>query len=530
MIGVLIIGQESEISHSSDPSVFLNGLDSASTENRDNSASIDILARAVNLASDPTPRPGMAKTVLFITSAIDGDIEQAISDISNQAQQQDISISVWFVASRGAVISKSAQLLTALVNGSQGEIFSFSGEEAIPNPGEFLESIRYIYRISYSSKAGIDEVQQFRADVQFEDEIVQSNQLSFQVDLLPPEPALIAPPISIERTLAEHIESGGDNPAPNDTINIVDLVPGEIPLQVVFDFPDGRKRDLIRSALLVDGVLVAENLSAPFDLFVWDLRNYLSDQTVKIQVECTDVLGITGASLEIPVDIYVVRPERDPWYVIRKNSTTIILIILLLVGGLLFLALILAGKLRPFTQVAARRVPTKSFNHNLPEQPVETPTGKNHGWSNRIQQHSANSNPEAGAYLRRIETNSGDGIESVIAILQHEILFGSDPDQVDILIEEPCIDPIHARLEVLSEDKYWLYDMGSIGGTWVNYTPITDKGTMLATEDLIHFGRIGFKFVIRDTSSAIKPVIILETAQKSDTPKDPQEDSKENIS
>ena len=288
----LIIGQELEISHTNDPAGFLSGLAAAQADQRNTQASIDVLARAVNLASDQTPRPGMGRAVLFITSVIDSDIDQAIKDISSQVQEREISISIWLVASPESVMTQSSQQLSSLALNTGGQVFYFSGEETIPNPDKFLEAMRHLYRISYNSKAGLDSAQQFWAEVQFEDELIRSNQLAFKVDLLPPLPAIVAPPILIERSLADQIENEKDNTDTNVNDSIELLLPSEISLQAVFDFPDGRKRDLVKSALLVDGVQVAENLAPPFDQFIWDLKSYISDSMVNIQVQCTDTLGL----------------------------------------------------------------------------------------------------------------------------------------------------------------------------------------------------------------------------------------------
>jgi protein phosphatase len=78
--------------------------------------------------------------------------------------------------------------------------------------------------------------------------------------------------------------------------------------------------------------VVAENLTPPFDQFTWNLEGLKTDGTVQLQVQSTDMLGLTGTSIEMPVQISVDHPETDPWFVLRRNLLTIS--ILLIIMGL----------------------------------------------------------------------------------------------------------------------------------------------------------------------------------------------------
>jgi len=44
---------------------------------------------------------------------------------------------------------------------------------------------------------------------------------------------------------------------------------------MLVEFPDKLPRPLKRTALFVDGQKIAENTSAPFDLFVWNISSYV---------------------------------------------------------------------------------------------------------------------------------------------------------------------------------------------------------------------------------------------------------------
>ncbi len=58
----------------------------------------------------------------------------------------------------------------------------------------------------------------------------------------------------------------------------------------------------------MDGELAAENTSAPFERFIWDMRGYTLTGAHELRVEATDSLGLTGSSLSLPITVTVVKP------------------------------------------------------------------------------------------------------------------------------------------------------------------------------------------------------------------------------
>ncbi len=498
------------VSHTSDPARWLTGLAGDQTDPRNAQPSVDTLSKAVALASDPTNRPGMGRAVLFITAPLEGQFDQALKDVSDLAIQQDVHIFIWMVASSGAMITQSAQKLLTLVSSTGGQSFIFTGDEAVPSPEDYLEDLRSIYQLAYVSKASSSGEHQFSAQVQFDEGTAQSNPVTFQVDLLPPQPAFIAPPITIERLLpddANKTQEITDSPAQNpDDL----LIPRDLALQVVFDFPDGRKRDLTQSVLLVDGEVVAQNRAAPFDSFTWDLSGYTADGLHKLQVQTTDVLGLTGTSIEVPVQINVQRPESDALFTVQRNLPVISAIIVLLSGSLLFLILVLGGHLRPSPQRAAR-----SRNKKDPlTQPIhlddEIAAPRRAGWRNRFSgKVETQEAPRALAFLKPISDADTLLDSPPIPITSEEVLLGSDAHRATLILDDSCIEGLHARLVHEGQGVFRLSDEGSIAGTWVNYTPVDQRGVILQHGDLVHIGRLGFRFSIRQPAQVRKPVVTL---------------------
>jgi pSer/pThr/pTyr-binding forkhead associated (FHA) protein len=57
------------------------------------------------------------------------------------------------------------------------------------------------------------------------------------------------------------------------------------------------------------------------------------------------------------------------------------------------------------------------------------------------------------------------------------------------------VDGVQARLTVDSEG-FWLSDLDSQTGTWVNYRRVGTHPVRIQPGDLIHFGNCGFRFTM----------------------------------
>ena len=98
-------------------------------------------------------------------------------------------------------------------------------------------------------------------DVKGQSGEIKSADQPFNVDLQPPNPILVSPPLQIVR-----------RPPEKDPYNDKVLLPAAQKLDIIIEFPDGHKRPLVRTTLYVDGKIAAENKAAPFDSFTWDLQ------------------------------------------------------------------------------------------------------------------------------------------------------------------------------------------------------------------------------------------------------------------
>jgi len=63
-----------------------------------------------------------------------------------------------------------------------------------------------------------------------------------------------------------------------------------------------------------------------------------------------------------------------------------------------------------------------------------------------------------------------------------------------IVLDDPSVSGMHARMIRLAGGGYLLRDQGSVAGTWINFRPVPNDGAQLDHEDLIHLGRVGLRF------------------------------------
>jgi predicted component of type VI protein secretion system len=69
------------------------------------------------------------------------------------------------------------------------------------------------------------------------------------------------------------------------------------------------------------------------------------------------------------------------------------------------------------------------------------------------------------------------------------------------------VEALHARLRQDETGAYILSDEGSVAGTWVNYAPISTGGIRLEHGDILHIGRVIFRFSLLKPPPALQPRI-----------------------
>lgn len=479
-----------------EPEPWLASLAAFQPDFRATTPNIQSLAFALETALVPTSRVGMKRAILFITPHMeDPGLEQALAAMAQRASEAHARIFVWFVDSDLYFTHPSAILFQDLAARTGGLYFTFTGSETLPDPETYFSTLRRVYQLTYTSALTTGGEHVLSVDVTLDGVRVASAPRSFSLDVQPPNPILAALPVQITRSAP-----------PEDPYNTEILLPEEQVLEVIFDFTDRHPRPIVHAALYVDGELIAENTSAPFDRFVWDLRGYTLSGTHQLKVEATDSLGLTGASLGTPVSITVNKPPTGLVFILVRYRYIIVFGAVAL-AGLILLAILLGSRWR----LRSRRERKAARQHYADPvtQPVHIvtlqPPSQPHQAARSRRAKSAKLT-DAPASLVRLALDGTPAPVAPIPITEVETTFGTDPVQAAVILDEPVISPLHARIRQ-TEAGYVIFDQGSVAGTWVNYEPVTREGHPLKHGDGVHFGNLMYRFELKDPPVINEPVI-----------------------
>ena len=485
---------------------WLVSLQSFKPDFRNTTPNLQTLSIAIDTVNAATAQPGMKRAVLFITPHIENsNIDNDIAPLIQKAVDSKIRVFIWFVDATDFNASPSANAFKSLALQTNGSFFSFSGSEAFPELNVYFAPLRYIYMLAYTSGLSTSGDHTMGLYAETSQGRIPALDKSFSVNVQPPNPIFVAPPLQITR------QPPADDPYNPDVLN-----PTQQSLEIIIEFPDGHKRDLKRTTLYVDGQIVAENTSMPFEKFVWDLSTYTETAQHELMVEVEDVLGLTKSSIGNTVNL-AVKPAPRGFRPFLARYRSYVVLGAIGLAGVALMAILLRGRRRgnstierieirrqledPLTQpvpaLTDSSVPATKKSKTQPRKPIVA------GWAqakSRVQ--------EASAYLIRL-TNGGEPASvAPIPLTEKEMTFGTDPVQSLRVLDDPSISPLHARIKRNGEGAFHIYDHGSVAGTWVNYEPVTRDGRRLAHGDRIHFGQLLYRFDLNHPPAEPEPKII----------------------
>jgi hypothetical protein len=495
------------ISHAAAKDWFVS-LSSFKPDFRATTPNLQSLNIALDTVNAPALQDGMKRAVLFITPHMDDpDIASTIAPLVKRAVDSKVRVLVWFIDADTQFNSASANAFRTLAQQTNGSFFAFSGKEQFPDPNAYFVPLRHIYTLTYTSSLNTGGDHSLGLYVNTADGKIPALDKPFNVDIQPPNPIFVQPPLQIKRQ------------PPAEDPYAEELTPAQQVIEIIVEFPDGHPRELKRTALYVDGQVVAENTAEPFLKFAWDLSAFKQSGQHEITVQAEDTLGLSKSSISIPVTITVIQPPHGIRALFARYSSYIILGAIALAGILLF-GILLSGRTN-FTLFRRRKERRRRFEdpltqpvHAATEPPVSA-TKKSKTEPRKIlgrlqSQPKPARVAEAPAYLIRL-TNNGEPASAVpIPIAEKDMTFGTDPVQSKRVLDDPSISPLHARIKQTEDGNFIIYDHGSIAGTWVNYEPITREGQRLAHGDRIHFGQLVYRFDLSQPPAESEPNIIVK--------------------
>jgi hypothetical protein len=374
--------------------------------------------------------------------------------------------------------------------------------------------LRRVYTLSYTSRVKTSGEHTLSANVNLPSGTVTSDEQTFSLDIQPPNPFPLTNSLQITRRAPE-----------DDPFNTEVLLPDKQEIEIIVEFPDGHPRPLTRTTLYVDGAIAGENTVEPFNLFTWDLNAYTSSAEHQIMVEAVDSLGLSKSSMPAPVMVTVIQPPQGITALLAKYRTPITFGAIMLAGLVLFMIL-LSGRLRvPSIRAAqeARRadadpltqsVPAVAESAVMPLAATSAVKTKRRATISKKATADAKSRAVAMASLIRINAEGQVLPVTPIALVEQEIIFGTDPAQCTQILDDPSVSLVHARLRQTEDGGFLLLDNGSVAGTWVNFEPIPREGYRLAHGDMVNFGQLIYRFILRVPPVISKPKIVIHKAEE----------------
>jgi hypothetical protein len=487
------------INHASVDDWFVS-LNAFKPDFRNSTANLQTLSIALDTVSAPTPEPGMKRAVLFITPRMDDpDIDNTVAPLIQRAVDSKVKVFVWFIDAEEFNVLPSANAFKTLAQQTGGGFFSFSRNETFPDLDAYFAPMRFIYEVKYTSALTSSGEHALRFDFTAGETTISAADLTFSVDVQPPNPILVSPPRQITR-----------QPPADDPYNPEILEPSQQIVEIIVEFPDGHPRDLVRTTLYVDGQVVAENTKEPFESFVWDYSAFTESGQHQIVVEAEDSLGLTKSSIATPVTFTVIQPPGSTEVFLAQYRSELVLGSIIVTG---FALLVILVRSRVKNMPESRRRKARKAKEDPVTQPVTSltePTASarkaksRFAWMNLRQSRV----PLAPAYLIRLKNGGEPASASPIPLLEKEITFGADPVQSMHVLDDPSIAPLHARIKQNGEGSFMLMDHGSVAGTWVNYEAVTREGVRLKHGDRIHFGMMHYRFDLSQPPAESEPKVI----------------------
>ncbi len=493
--------------HQADPTAWAESLQAYQPDFNRPGGTLETLSAAIDMALDPLREEGMGRAVLFLTQSIPEDQQAALQSLIDKATQAGVRVNIGFIAATSLFESNDAIRLQAAALQTGGQYFAFSSDEPLPDLNILFESSRRAYALEYRSSINTPGSHTLSVGVLTDLGEIKSDTLSFETQLAPPIPVFVAPPLQIVRSIPEKTANSPEN-----------LVPTLQTFEILVEFPDTIQRQIVKTVLYVNGVLAAENTSAPLEQINLDLTPYETSQTLTLRVEVTDELGLSGGSVDTPVEIVVQAANKTFFSSLGQNTSYIILGLVGLSGAILFLVLVMAGRIRPKGLRERRR--KRAARQDPVTQPVPVRTKEPAPQPKLLERLSrristpriswpARTRPvtDPYAYIVRINEAGEPLTESQSPVTVSELTFGSDVRQAVVVLDDPAVEPLHARLWRDDEGGFHLEDNGTIAGTWINYAPVPAGGGQVLHGDLIHIGKIGFRFTLSRPTEPRRPVV-----------------------
>ena len=454
------------VQHTSSSAELASALNAFEPDFRADGNGYGLLLEALTFLYD-APQSDAPSFLLFATPLLPYNAELPVENIIAQANENGTAIFPILLTETADPELPEVATLLALANGTGGRVIFLDPALGLDDLATQILEFRTAYQLSYRSAIQTSGEHQLQVIARVEDQELSSELQPFTVSVQPPEVTFIQPP-------AEILRASEDTALP-----LTAYPPTSQQINVLIQFPDGYARQIIRSTLLVNGEVVAENVQAPFDTFSWDLSDVLEPGSYRLQVRVEDELGLEAETITHRVELDVELPPSG-LAALGPALTSLITVFALIAAGIASVTVLVSW---------IRRRQASS-----PTQPHNTSPAVMSSRRSRLLQETLQAPIEAHLVRPGDEGASQNWIPLTGAALH----LGSDPSMAPYPLSDPSVSGLHANIKRNAGGDYVLRDQGSKAGTWVNHVRIDQDGCQLHHGDRIHLGLVELRFLFVD--------------------------------
>jgi hypothetical protein len=468
----LITPEGINVSHASDPEVFLDGLKSYKPKLPAERTLDGLIVDALGAAADPLPSPGMRALLIVFSASKLSQREDIAPGLCPRALELHAALfGIWSgrVEPSAKPDMESLGELASECGGYSVALESSTGTAAVLG---MIATQRNRYRVEYRSSIDSSGEHALAAAVAREDFQAETAPLRFTVTVQPPAVDWIDFPDRLVRRGSEVSQTV-------DTYQ-----PDRIQLRAEVVFPDGHPRDLLSMQLFADDELVGECIPGPCDGIEWDLRRYSESAAVRLQMVVRDELGLEGKTTQRKLALSVERPSF--WDVFRANYLLPVTIILAVAAAAAVLVSAMVNLNRARTALAASEL----IFPDAPSLPGIRTASLAKRVRRFIRRTATPPEPQAETYAVLEELGEAGRTFEIAA---PDVIIGGEPNQAGIVLDDPSVSPRHGRIVRMGDGAPWVFDLGSAAGSWKNFEEVPPEGVSLRDGDRLNFGRSAFR-------------------------------------
>lgn len=404
-----------------------------------------------------TSSPAARETVLvYMTPYIEPAEMPALIALIQQAGEAGIPVHIWMTAAAIVIGSSYETDLQSVCQAWGGSLTILSGSQIPPNPRDYLKGMGYRYTVTWQSEVRSGSTQQISLRLTPADgPVLTSAARDFPLEVLPTSLSFSNLPEQLTVTIQ----------------NEESIEPAELPVSAAIEFPDGFPREVLSTSLFANGELVQQHTEPPFGDFVVDLQQYRDQTALRLQLTVEDALGFETRSEMKTIALQWYDPIADQPKPLTSNPW------LWIVLGTLALGLL-----------AVIYIPTR-----LKRKTAKVTASEPAAPSARLETESYVPVKTFGSLIR-LDHDNTPSAEKPLLLTKEITLIGKDPQLANLVLNDDALEPLHAEIHAFPDGRTRLTDFHTIAGTYVNFKAVDTKGVEIHHGDILHFGRLSYRF------------------------------------